>query len=227
MTTTSVIAPTAPSAPSPIKMDPTDTETAAADLASDFDTFLQLLTTQLKNQDPSKPFDSTEFVGQLASFSAVEQQIATNSKLDALVAAINGSAAANLAPWIGREVLSAAPADFNGSAVPVQYDLPKDATSASLLVYDQAGTLVNRISLSPGSSSVTWDGLALDGSQMPNGTYKFEIESFKETENLGLSPALTFSNVIEARLTDGTPEVVFADGSKLAVDQITAVRGQS
>ena len=99
MTTTSVIAPTAPSAPSPIKMDPTDTETAAADLASDFDTFLQLLTTQLKNQDPSKPFDSTEFVGQLASFSAVEQQIATNSKLDALVAATRPKRK-GLNPWV-------------------------------------------------------------------------------------------------------------------------------
>ena len=162
----------------------------------------------------------------MASFSAVEQQIATNSKLDNLVAALNGNAASDLAPWIGRDVLSDAPAEFDGTPLPVQYTLPKDATSASLLVYDDAGTLVNRISLSPGSTNVTWDGLALDGSQMPVGTYSFKTESFTGTDSQGIAPAQTFSSVIEARLTNGKPEVVFADGSKLAVDQITAVRGQ-
>ena len=60
------------------------TDQSAAAAAADFETFLSLLTTQLRNQDPLKPLDSTEFVAQLASFSAVEQQINTNAKLDAI-----------------------------------------------------------------------------------------------------------------------------------------------
>ena len=57
---------------------------AANELAGDFETFLSLLTAQLRNQDPLKPMESTEFVAQLASFSAVEQQVRTNDRLDEL-----------------------------------------------------------------------------------------------------------------------------------------------
>ncbi len=53
--------------------------------STDYDAFLQLLVTQLKNQDPTKPMDSTEYMAQLATFSQVEQSIQTNSKLDALL----------------------------------------------------------------------------------------------------------------------------------------------
>ncbi len=48
----------------------------------DFQTFLKLLTAQMRNQDPLEPLDATQFVAQLASFSSVEQQIETNAKLD-------------------------------------------------------------------------------------------------------------------------------------------------
>ena len=197
---------------------------SAANLASDFDTFLKLLTTQLKNQDPSKPFDSTEFVGQLASFSAVEQQIATNSKLDELVAALNGNAASGLAEWVGRGVLSDAPTSFDGGAIPVNYILPKDTSSASILIYDDAGTLVDRMSVLPGSTQTTWDGLAMDGSQMPSGSYRFAVETYEGTTLTGTHPAQTFSTVVEARIENGEPQVVFADGSMQMVEDITAVR---
>lgn len=61
---------------------------AATSVASKMnaDTFLQLLMAQLQNQDPTKPMDSTEYVGQLASFSQVEQATKTNQKLDSLLA---------------------------------------------------------------------------------------------------------------------------------------------
>lgn len=211
-------------APQPTAQTEPDPATAASNLASDFDTFLTLLTTQLKNQDPSKPFDSTEFVGQLASFSSVEQQIATNTKLDGLIASINGSAASGLAEWIGKGVLSDAPAVFTGEPMPVHYALPPDTSSASVLVYDSNNALVNRISVQPGSTQVTWDGLALDGSTMPLGEYRFEIETYEGTTLTGTQPAQSFSNVVEARLENGAPKIVFADGSSMLVDNIIAVR---
>ena len=70
----------------------TGTTTAAAAKAAtsvaakmNADTFLQLLMAQLQNQDPTKPMDSTEYVGQLATFSQVEQATKTNQKLDSLL----------------------------------------------------------------------------------------------------------------------------------------------
>ena len=56
---------------------------------ADYNTFIKLLIAQMKNQDPTKPMDSTEFVSQLASFSAVEQQTQTNTKLDTMAKSLN------------------------------------------------------------------------------------------------------------------------------------------
>ncbi len=70
----------------------------------DYDTFLKLLVTQMRNQDPTKPMDSTEYVAQLATFSNVEQAIQTNEKLDQL---LNSSLLFNSAALIGKTVTSA------------------------------------------------------------------------------------------------------------------------
>jgi flagellar basal-body rod modification protein FlgD len=69
-----------------------------------YDNFLKLLLTQMKNQDPTAPMESTEYMAQLATFSQVEQQTKTNSKLDALLAS---SALAQANSIIGRTVTSA------------------------------------------------------------------------------------------------------------------------
>ncbi len=70
----------------------------------DYDSFLQLLVAELKNQDPTKPTDATEYVSQLASFSTVEQQIQTNNKLDAMLAAMSLNQADGL---VGMQLTSA------------------------------------------------------------------------------------------------------------------------
>jgi flagellar basal-body rod modification protein FlgD len=68
-----------------------------------YNEFLTLLVAQLKNQDPSNPTDPTQFVSQLASFSAVEQQLSTNEKLDSLLTQSSISQAGSL---IGKTVTS-------------------------------------------------------------------------------------------------------------------------
>jgi flagellar basal-body rod modification protein FlgD len=69
----------------------------------DYDAFLKLLVTQMRNQDPTRPTDQAEYLSQLASFSAVEQQIASNRKLDELISALSLGQAATL---IGTRVSS-------------------------------------------------------------------------------------------------------------------------
>src|SRR5271163_1212351 len=73
-------------------------------LSSDFNDFLQLLTTQLQNQDPLSPMDSTQFTAQLVAFTGVEQQIGTNSKLDTLIGIDQGSQLTDAANFIGDTV---------------------------------------------------------------------------------------------------------------------------
>jgi len=130
---------TAQTPPLPTPVTQTESEVSTAALASDFETFLKLLTTQLQNQDPSKPLDSTEFVAQLASFSAVEQQINTNTKLDELISRINYGNTSDLSSWLGANVKSEANANFSGSPIPlprIRTD-PTDSKSNPLKITSQ------------------------------------------------------------------------------------------
>ena len=79
--------------------------------AVDYESFLKLLVAEMKNQDPTKPMESTDFVAQLATFSQVEQTVQSNSKLDQILQSTALSQAGSL---IGREITSA---DGNTSGI--------------------------------------------------------------------------------------------------------------
>jgi flagellar basal-body rod modification protein FlgD len=93
------VAPLAPSLPRPIGTTETKSKTAV-----DYESFLKLLVAEMKNQDPTKPMESTDFVAQLATFSQVEQSVQSNSKLDQILQSTVLSQAGSL---IGREITSA------------------------------------------------------------------------------------------------------------------------
>ena len=77
---------------------------AAKSNTVDYDAFLQLLVAQMKNQDPTKPMESTEYVAQLASFSNVEQTVQTNEKVDRL---LSSSFMSNAGSLIGKNISNA------------------------------------------------------------------------------------------------------------------------
>ena len=77
---------------------------ATSKTAVDYQSFLKLLVAEMKNQDPTKPMDSTQYVAQLATFSQVEQSVQTNSKLDQL---LQSSALSQADSLIGRTIASA------------------------------------------------------------------------------------------------------------------------
>ncbi|RZJ39312.1 MAG: flagellar hook capping protein, partial [Brevundimonas sp.] len=81
--------------------------TGGATLASNFETFLTLLTTQLRNQDPLSPVDSNEFTAQLTQMAGVEQQLLTNDLLTSLLAAQSAGGLDNASNYIGKEVTAA------------------------------------------------------------------------------------------------------------------------
>ena len=197
---------------------------ASGALTADFETFLKLLTTQMQNQDPQNPLDSTQFVAQLASFSAVEQQIATNTKLDALVAALSPGASGQMAEWIGAAVRSTAAVEFSGKPVDIHFSTAADAVSAQVIVKTASGAEIARIAVEPGATTAQWDGTGSDGLTAPDGRYTFEIESFDRTSSLGREPAEAFSTVTEVRKGPDGLTLVFADGTTMAADSVEAIR---
>src|SRR5690606_25523957 len=94
---------------------------------SDFETFLVMLTTQMQNQDPLNPIQSSDYAAQLATFSGVEQQVKTNTLLESLSTQLGLSGMAQMAAWVGMEARVTAPVLFEGTPLTL-YPAPADGT---------------------------------------------------------------------------------------------------
>lgn len=150
---------------------------AASKLTENFDTFLKLLTTQLQNQDPLSPMESSEFVNQLVQFTEAEQAIATNKKLEQLLEVQTQNQTTAGLGYIGNTV------EFVGDEAPLQngkaefvYALEKQEAT-TIVITDKNGIAV---ATAPGGSSIgrntfTWDGKLSDGSDAPPGVYKIIV----------------------------------------------------
>lgn len=201
----------------------TANDTSKTAINADFDTFLKLLTTQMQNQDPLQPMDSTQFVAQLASFSAVEQQIRTNDQLENIMGVLSGGNG-GLAQWIGREVQAPVSADFAGDPVEVGVAAVDGADMSLLVVRNDFGSVVSRVQVDPSGGSVTWDGTTTGGTTAATGRYSFSLESYEGENLLGTEAGSVFTAVEEVRIVDGSPVLVVSDGSQIPAADVTAVR---
>jgi flagellar basal-body rod modification protein FlgD len=142
------------------------------------DEFLTLMTTQLKNQDPMKPLEGTEFVAQLAQFGTVSGVQAMQSSMETLAASLRSTQALNGASLVGREILAPVDSVNLTEGVPVsgELEVPEGASSVQVRITDSAGAVVREMSVSPtqGTNKFTWDGLRTDGTKAPAGTYDIE-----------------------------------------------------
>ncbi len=198
---------------------------AASALTGDFNTFLKLLTAQMKNQDPLQPMASTEFVAQLAAFSSVEQQIGSNTRLDQILGALAGTGADGYAAWIGKEVLAPTSANFAGKPIEVTVT-PKDgADSAVLVVKNDFGQVVDRQKVAATSRAVTWDGTDSLGAAAPHGLYSFALESYSGETLLATQQGQVYAKVSEVRLDDkGAATLLLEGGGQVAPGDISGVR---
>ncbi len=136
--------------------------TAANALNENFDLFLSLLTTQLQNQDPLDPMDTSEMTSQLVQFSSVEQTIATNTNLEQLIALTKSQTSGNAVDYIGKEVeaLSTASKIANGGSTSWRYSLANPSSEVTLTVIDSSGAAVYTETMAndAGTFDFTWDG---------------------------------------------------------------------
>lgn len=194
-------------------------------ISSDFNTFLTMLTTQIKNQDPMNPLDSADFAVQLATFSSVEQQALTNQKLDALAGVMNVQGMAQLAPWVGQEARSAAPVYMDGTPVTLSPAPTTGADRAILVVKDSRGTTVAREDIPPQAISYSWAGTDITGAPLQSGAYSLEMESYRDGVQVGSSAVESYSRIQEVQSGPTGLRLILTGGIALAADQITALRG--
>ncbi|WP_037228228.1 flagellar hook capping FlgD N-terminal domain-containing protein [Roseobacter sp. GAI101] len=193
-------------------------------ISSDFETFLKMLTTQARYQDPLEPIDSSEYSAQLAQFSMVEQQVKSNDLLTALTTQIGGGNIGQVAGWIGMEARSTAPVQFNGAPLTIAPNIAASADSAQLIVYDAQGKEVQRSPLSLSESQVQWAGVSSDGTPFANGLYTFGVESKASGQVISTTPAESYSRIVEARIENSGSRLILAGGSEITADQIRALR---
>jgi len=199
-----------------------------ATIASNFDTFLQLLTTQLKNQNPLDPLDTNQFTQQLVQFAGVEQQLRTNDSLDALVKLNKSSQLSTAMNYVGQTVTADGSTTALKAGVATWYVSAPRAASATINITDSTGNLVytHDTTLEAGTSGFTWDGKMSDGKTAPEGQYTIKINA-KDATGSGVTISTQFSGVVDAVDLSGTEPLLMVGTALLTLDKIKAVQRAS
>lgn len=191
---------------------------------SQFETFLKMLTTQIKNQDPLNPMEGTEFAVQLATFSGVEQQVQTNQLLTQLMQGSGGGQLGQLSAWIGREVRTSAPVWFDRSPLTLQIDGVAGADQLTLVTLDARGNEVLREDIGIGSGEVDWQGKRANDELLPEGLYTFRIEAKQDGKVIGNKNVEAYTRVTGVEMTRTGAQLALAGGGTATIDEVSALR---
>lgn len=192
------------------------------------DDFLQLFITQMKNQDPLSPMDSSEFLGQLAQLTQVEQAYNTNSNLQSLISQQNANSNLAAVSFIGKQV-EASGNTFKrteGAEAKLSFTLPAAADNVTILIKDAAGTAVRTINagrLAGGEGTVTWDGTDNNRNPLVAGIYQFEV-SGKAADGSALAGTPMISGVVDGVSLEGSAPTLTVGGVEVALADVRAIR---
>ena len=161
--------------------------------------FLTLMITQLKNQDPMKPLDPSQYVGQLAQFSQVSGIADMNKQMTSLTDSLRGNQVLGGAGLIGRTVIAPGDsiylAEVDGDAPRGPQGLinvPAGASSVQLQVKDSSGALIQTVALDnhKGPQAFSWDGTTSTGVAAPAGGYKISVIAKVGDKNVSLDTSV-------------------------------------
>lgn len=213
-------------------MNGTQSRKGAAKSASASDdlqqTFLLLLVTQLQNQDPTNPMDSSQMTSQLAQISTVSGIAQLNVGLAALSAQLMASQQSEAALLIGSTVL--APGNTvavgDGKSTGLGVMLGQDATDVQVEIKNSAGQVVATLDLgkqSAGTVPVGWEPKDADGNALPDGTYTFTATATINGQKV--AQTTLSSSVVHAviRQPDGTTGLALSNGTIVSLQDIAAI----
>ncbi|SEL53679.1 flagellar basal-body rod modification protein FlgD [Roseovarius azorensis] len=193
-------------------------------LSSDFETFLKMLTVQMRNQDPLNPIESADFAVQLAAFSTVEQQVRTNDLLVGLGSRLATLGLGQLSGWIGLEARALTPVSFRGQPVTLTATVDPLADAAQLVVTDAKGIIVQKQTIPLQSGRIEWAGLDTAGLPLPEGTYRISAHSLSQGETIARHDVEVHGRITEARLDNGETVVVMENGEIIPASRILGLR---
>ena len=201
---------------------------SAASIAGNYDTFLSLLTTQLKNQDPLDPLDTNQFTSQLVQFSSVEQQLQSNQYLQTLVQSTQNSSANAAVGYIGKTVTSSGvDSDLANGQATWSFNLPQ-AANVTVTIKDANGNQVysESGSLGAGPGQFNWDGIGSDGSTEPNGSYSISIDA-KTAQGAYVAASTETTGVVTGVDLTGSEPSLRVGSTNVKLSAVTSVTSGS
>lgn len=196
----------------------------------DRDAFLQLLTTQLANQDPLNPMEDKEFVAQLAQFSSLEQLNNISDSIADFKDAFARQETLSAINYIGKEILAdgRSISKDGGSISSFSYTLPDTAERLYLNIFDTNGNIVRSITLPgrmPGEHQFAWDGMDHNGNALPDGVYSVSMTAEGRNGD-PLTVTTQTSGVVSGVVNDGEQTLLrLQDGRRVNIGDVREVVG--
>jgi flagellar basal-body rod modification protein FlgD len=196
-------------------------------LGDNFQTFLTLLTTQLKNQDPQSPLDTNQFTQQLVEMSSVEQAIKQNDQLKQLIALQSTNQMISSLSLVGNSVeVNSSTAPLTGGSASFAYTVPTGVTAATLNVLDSNGRVVysQPADFTAGRHQFQWNGQDTSGTTQPDGGYSLQVTATKADNSTATVPVTAIAKVRGVSVQNGATTLDLGSGVSIGADQMVAVR---
>ncbi len=203
--------------------------TGAKTVDENFDTFLTLLTTQLQNQDPTKPLDTNEMTQQLIQYSEVEQLLQSNKKLEALLSLSAANASLSVISYVGKEINTAGATTTlaNGSAN-WGLNIPAGSEDVTYVIKDANGDEVfsTNGALSTGDGSFSWNGTTSTGGTAGPGNYTLSVTARDAAEN-PVPVKVSVRGIVDGVDMSGDIPILLVNGARFNVDDVTEIRNRA
>ncbi|HZR87830.1 MAG TPA: flagellar hook capping FlgD N-terminal domain-containing protein [Bradyrhizobium sp.] len=200
---------------------------ASQQIAGNFQSFLQLLTTQLQNQNPLDPLDTNQFTQQLVEFAGVQQQLNTNSSLSTLVSLQQTAQSTQALTFVGKTAtVSGSTTTMTNSQATWALDIPKNST-LSVTISNGSGQTVFTGSYSATAGNgqpFSWNGKGNDGTQWPDGQYKMTATAVDSSGN-NVAVSTDVEGVVSSVDLTQTPPMLTINGQTYTISQIKGISG--
>lgn len=198
--------------------------TGSSTIAGNFNTFLQLLTTQLKNQDPLSPLDTNQFTSQLVQFSSVEQQINMNTQLTTLISLQQTAQSTSALGYVGQTVtVDGNTAKLTNGKASWTFSSPKPA-SATITIANASGQTVYSTTgtAQAGSQTYNWNGRDTQGNVLADGAYTMSITA-ADTSGQNVAISTQVQGIVDSVDLSKSPPTLSVGGNDYNLTQIKKI----
>jgi flagellar basal-body rod modification protein FlgD len=199
-----------------------------ATIADNFDVFLQILTTQLRNQNPLDPLDTNQFTQQLVQFTGVEQQLKTNEFLQAMMTATQNASNSEAVGYVGKIVTASGnKAELVNGRASWNFAV-KEPANLNVTVRDMDGNVVytKTGSVAEGESIFNWDGVSNDGRKQDEGSYTITIEARNQDGKL-IDVATEMTGEVTGVDFTGSEPVLMVGTARVNMSAVLSVRAKT